>query len=114
MITEQFKDLQYLTVFPKGYVEGEKCPVMIFLHGAGTRGNDIDKLKGIPFSKTYLFTVIFHLLSLLLSAIKIRGLIISRLLKSLHFLSARRLLRTPSAYISWAQAWVDTQRGSLP
>ena len=51
MITEQFKDLQYLTVFPKGYVEGEKCPVMIFLHGAGTRGNDIDKLKGNPFFK---------------------------------------------------------------
>ena len=51
MITQNFKDLQYLLAFPEGYVEGEKYPVIIFLHGAGTRGNDIEMLKKNPYFK---------------------------------------------------------------
>ena len=51
MITEIFKDMQYLLAFPEGYVQGEKYPVIIFLHGAGTRGNDIEMLKRNPYFK---------------------------------------------------------------
>lgn len=41
----EFADLKYITRYPRGYKEGEKYPLVIFLHGAGTRGNDLDMLK---------------------------------------------------------------------
>ena len=40
-----FKNLNYVVKFPEGYTEGEKYPVIIFLHGAGTRNPDINALK---------------------------------------------------------------------
>lgn len=36
--------LPYLVVFPKEFTEEKKYPVIIFLHGAGTRGVSFDKL----------------------------------------------------------------------
>ncbi len=36
--TGLFKGMNYLIRYPKGYVPGEKCPVIILMHGAGTRG----------------------------------------------------------------------------
>jgi len=45
----QFEELKYVVKYPKNFKEGEKFPVLIFLHGAGTRGNDIDKLLTNPF-----------------------------------------------------------------
>lgn len=38
-------DLQYVIRYPENYREGEKYPVILFLHGAGTRGTDIEVLK---------------------------------------------------------------------
>ncbi len=39
--------LRYLLYLPKDYGEDKerKWPVMLFLHGAGERGNDINKVK---------------------------------------------------------------------
>lgn len=34
----------YLAFVPKGYSDGKKWPLMIFLHGAGERGTDINKV----------------------------------------------------------------------
>lgn len=45
----QFKGMQYIVSYPKGYVKGEKYPVILFLHGAGTRGNDIEPLINNPY-----------------------------------------------------------------
>ena len=45
----QFEELKYVVKYPDNYKEGEKFPVLIFLHGAGTRGNDIGKLYTNPF-----------------------------------------------------------------
>lgn len=42
----KFENLQYLIRYPADYREGEKYPVLLFLHGAGTRGNDINLLVG--------------------------------------------------------------------
>ncbi len=39
-----FQGLQYLIRYPADYKEGGKYPVIIFLHGAGTRGTDINAL----------------------------------------------------------------------
>ncbi len=42
---------QYLLFLPEGYLDGkEKWPMILFLHGAGERGNDLQKVKrhGIP------------------------------------------------------------------
>ena len=38
---------KYLLYLPKGYGENkdQKWPLMLFLHGAGERGNDINKVK---------------------------------------------------------------------
>lgn len=49
MEIKQFEKLTYLLKFPKDYKEGEKYPVIFFLHGAGGRGDDIEILKTNPF-----------------------------------------------------------------
>ncbi|MCA9040929.1 MAG: prolyl oligopeptidase family serine peptidase, partial [Planctomycetaceae bacterium] len=36
---------QYLTFLPKDYDQQEKWPLVLFLHGAGERGNDLEKVK---------------------------------------------------------------------
>lgn len=41
--------LRYLIRYPSGYVSGQRYPVLFFFHGAGTRGNDINKLINNPF-----------------------------------------------------------------
>src|SRR5687767_13882754 len=36
-------ELQYLSFFPKGYSSGEKkWPLLVFLHGAGERGTNVN------------------------------------------------------------------------
>lgn len=45
----KFKNLQYILKIPKDFDERKKYPAIIFLHGAGTRGNDIGVLRGNPF-----------------------------------------------------------------
>ena len=37
---------------PAGYTEGARDPLLIFLHGAGTRGDDISVLQNSPFCQT--------------------------------------------------------------
>lgn len=37
------KVLNYRVLFPKGYHKSKKYPVLLFLHGAGERGNDNEK-----------------------------------------------------------------------
>jgi len=41
----EIDNMQYITAYPKDLKNGEKYPVILFLHGAGTRGRDIVKLK---------------------------------------------------------------------
>ncbi|QDU81437.1 Phospholipase/Carboxylesterase [Polystyrenella longa] len=36
---------QYLTFLPKDYDQQEKWPLVLFLHGAGERGDDLEKVK---------------------------------------------------------------------
>ena len=54
--TLQLDGIQYLKVYPKTYEEGKKHPVIVFLHGAGTRGTDIEAVRTNPYftiTKTY-------------------------------------------------------------
>ena len=37
--------LTYLVKYPEGFSENGKYPVILFLHGAGTRGTDVEKLR---------------------------------------------------------------------
>ena len=46
-----FKNMNYLLKLPSDYREGERYPVLLFLHGAGTRGSDINKLRESLFFK---------------------------------------------------------------
>ena len=39
------KQLNYILTAPSDIKEGEKLPLIVFLHGAGERGDDIEKLK---------------------------------------------------------------------
>ncbi len=53
MEEKRFENLAYLVKYPRGYESGKRYPVILFLHGAGTRGEDINILKnnmfmGIP------------------------------------------------------------------
>lgn len=41
--------LRYLIKYPEGFSENRKYPVILFLHGAGTRGDDIQKLHSNPY-----------------------------------------------------------------
>ena len=45
----KYKNLSYSLSLPKYYPQKEKYPLLVFLHGAGTRGNDTDKLLQNPF-----------------------------------------------------------------
>lgn len=44
----KFEDMEYVLRFPKDYATGEKRPVIIFLHGAGSRKSEIDALLTNP------------------------------------------------------------------
>jgi len=46
----KFPELNYLEYLPENYGDHKKYPLIIFLHGAGERGKDIEKVKvhGIP------------------------------------------------------------------
>lgn len=48
----KFEDMSYLVQYPKDYKEGEKHPVVVFVHGAGTRHPNCEKLKEHPFVVT--------------------------------------------------------------
>ena len=39
-----FEGMQYAVRFPETYKEGEQYPILFFLHGAGTRGEDINNI----------------------------------------------------------------------
>ncbi len=45
----QFQSLRYLVRFPKDYRKGERRPVILALHGAGYRGEDLNVLRQNPF-----------------------------------------------------------------
>lgn len=46
---KEFDEIKYIIRYPDDYAVGEKYPIILFLHGAGSRGNDIDVLKGNPY-----------------------------------------------------------------
>lgn len=43
------RQLKYLMAFPESFDPKQKYPVILFLHGAGTRGSNLEKLKNNPF-----------------------------------------------------------------
>ena len=45
MVVSHNTHLKYLTFLPEGYDKDRKWPLLLFLHGAGERGNDLKKLK---------------------------------------------------------------------
>lgn len=45
----QFKKISYVKRMPDGFDEAKKYPLVIYIHGAGGRGNDIDKIYTHPF-----------------------------------------------------------------
>ncbi len=49
MREQSIGELRYLIKDPKNYTDGKRYPVLLFLHGAGTRGEDINLLKNNPF-----------------------------------------------------------------
>lgn len=47
----QFEHIQYVTRYPNGYEPGKKYPVIMFFHGAGGRGKDVNVLMNNPYFK---------------------------------------------------------------
>lgn len=47
----KFEELPLVTAYPDGYEKGKKYPVILFLHGAGTRGDDPQVLANNPYFK---------------------------------------------------------------
>ena len=43
---KEFERMQYLVRYPEGYEEGKRYPVIIMLHGAGSRGTNFYTLRG--------------------------------------------------------------------
>lgn len=44
-----FQNIRCVLRKPIDFNSEKKYPILLFLHGAGTRGNDIDKLCANPF-----------------------------------------------------------------
>lgn len=49
---KHFCKFKYIVRYPKGYTPGKKYPVLLFLHGAGSRSTDIERLR-----KNFFFTI---------------------------------------------------------
>ena len=49
--SESFNQMKYLIKFPEDYSSDKKYPALIFMHGAGTKGNNLDLVKANPFFK---------------------------------------------------------------
>ncbi len=47
--TKSFEGLSYVIRYPREYRPGQRYPILLFLHGAGTRGRDMEKLIKNPF-----------------------------------------------------------------
>ena len=47
----RFEQLDYVLRMPNCYEKGQKYPLVIYLHGAGGRGRDIDLIYTHPFFK---------------------------------------------------------------
>ena len=47
----KFEELSLVTAYPDGYEANKKYPVLLFLHGSGSRGTDPEKLANNPFFK---------------------------------------------------------------
>ena len=45
----KYKTMDYVVRYPKDYQEGEKRPILIYLHGAGGRTDTIPELQGNRF-----------------------------------------------------------------
>lgn len=45
----KFEELNYICIKPDGFDETKQYPVILHLHGAGSRGNDLNKLYENPF-----------------------------------------------------------------
>ncbi|MBQ3064148.1 MAG: prolyl oligopeptidase family serine peptidase [Clostridia bacterium] len=52
LLHKTFEDMQYLIRYPKNYDSTKRYPVILFLHGAGTRSSDITVLKNNFFFKS--------------------------------------------------------------
>ncbi len=48
---EKYQKLTYTMKLPSKYSEDKKYPVIIFMHGAGTRSDDAEKVRENPFFK---------------------------------------------------------------
>lgn len=48
---KEYGKLKYIIGYPAGYTEGERYPILLFCHGAGSRGDKIEHLLGNPFFK---------------------------------------------------------------
>lgn len=44
-----YKNLSYILMEPKNFDESKKYPAILFLHGAGSRGSDLNIIKSNPF-----------------------------------------------------------------
>lgn len=42
----KFKKINYLVRYPDGYEKGDRCPVLICIHGAGGRGGSYEDFRG--------------------------------------------------------------------
>lgn len=49
METKKFEKLKYIISTPDNYVSGRKYPLIVLLHGAGSRGDDINLLTTNPY-----------------------------------------------------------------
>jgi len=46
---EQFEGYKYIIRYPNNFKKGKKYPVILFLHGAGGRGTDLELVKNNPY-----------------------------------------------------------------
>ncbi len=44
-----YNNVRYLVRYPNGFDKNKKYPILLFFHGAGTRGTNINALKSNPF-----------------------------------------------------------------
>ncbi len=49
MEISKYKNLEYIIRFPENFNKNERYPLLLFLHGAGSRGNNIESIRNHGF-----------------------------------------------------------------
>lgn len=105
-----FEGVKYIVSTPPDFNEEMKYPTVIFMHGAGTRGDNLEAIYKNPFFRRIIFCL-QRQSYMPPCVIRIRGLICLKVFAALHILSTNKKTLINPVYTWLVPVWEDMQCG---